>query len=220
MINKDAIYEFPSGKKKVVLKEGTFYVRHSAGNHLADAQDLSNIIQRRLNQFKGNLLEGISRVVEAPPSSEVVILSQDETNGQGTSFIIHDAPDSLPVKGMSFSVTPETAEQEIAGWDSLYRGNQDSLPTPRILWKWYRDRGEIRVTEEYRIAVARFSIFNSTPAMFWLSGCRLKSVKSLLIDTSKAINSVGQASYISQLAMFYGELCNFLSVKVSQPSCP
>jgi predicted HTH transcriptional regulator len=36
LIAKDGIFKHPSGKTKMLLHKGTFYVRRSAGNHLGD----------------------------------------------------------------------------------------------------------------------------------------------------------------------------------------
>ena len=104
MISKEGVFDHPSGKPKTLLQKGTIYVRRSAGNHLADSRDLSDIIERRIDQFRDALLEKVAKVVHAPASSDVFILSKDKGDKEAKRFIIEDSPDAIAIKGMSFTV--------------------------------------------------------------------------------------------------------------------
>ena len=121
LISKDASFNHISGKPQIVLHQGTSYVRRSAGNHLMDCRDIDDIVDRRMDYFKHSLLEKITKVVEAPKESDIFVLSEDKSNPEHIRFIIQDAPDAIPVKGMSFTIAPETNEQEIAGWIAIAR---------------------------------------------------------------------------------------------------
>jgi len=123
IISKLGKYKHTSGHNKLVLQQGTFYVRRSAGNHLGDSRDLNDVIERRIDQFRSALIDKVARVVNSPASSDVFILSKDPNDGAGERFIIEDSPESIPVKGMSFTVPPDGPEEEIAAWSVVYKGD-------------------------------------------------------------------------------------------------
>ncbi len=133
LISKDGSFKFPSGEEKVLLRQGTTYVRRSAGNHLVDARDLDAIISRRIDHFRSSLLDKIARVVDSPPESKVLVVSEVPSDEPHSKFLISSASDALPVKGMSFTVSPTTTEQEISAWIAL-KGRDPVLrlrPRPR-----------------------------------------------------------------------------------------
>ncbi len=92
-------YEFAdkSGKinKKTSWASGSLYFRHSAGSDPGSTSDLSRWWDRRLIKFKNDLLEGISKVVEAPANSVVHVLPREvvATNDQNAiKIVLTDAP--------------------------------------------------------------------------------------------------------------------------------
>jgi hypothetical protein len=70
-------YEPVPGQQKSVFSVGTMYFRHGAKSEPGTSDDLSQYIDRKLNVIKKSWLEGISRVVEAPPGSRIAIISPD-----------------------------------------------------------------------------------------------------------------------------------------------
>lgn len=122
LISKDGEFTYPSGNKKSVLRQGTFYVRRAAGNHLADSRDLDALIERRIEQFQDALKDKIVTVIDAPSNSEVVITVEGDDRSDSTKFILSDSEDSVPVVGMTFTKPPETPEQEIMAWRALSSG--------------------------------------------------------------------------------------------------
>ena len=140
VVSRNGAFKFPSGQERVVLREGTIWVRRSAGNHLADASDIEDIFSRRNERFRESLLSKIARVVDASPETEVFVLSPDPTDEEGKRFTITDAPEALEVKGLSFSVAPATDEQELAGWIAMSQRDPNAIPAPDRLWSWYANR--------------------------------------------------------------------------------
>lgn len=112
VVSRDGTFRYPPSRKysdgqlKTLLRQGTSYVRRSAGNHLLDSRDLDAIFNRRLDQFREALVSKMTRVVEAPLDSQVVVLSKDQANEEQTRFVIQDAPDAIPIKGLGFTVSP------------------------------------------------------------------------------------------------------------------
>ncbi|MGA2781998.1 MAG: ATP-binding protein [Smithella sp.] len=183
MISKDGIFDHTSGKPKTVLQKGTMYVRQSGGNHLVDSRDLSDIIERRIDQFRNSLSEKVARVVQSPASSNVFILSKDKGDKEAKRFIIEDSPDAIAIKGMSFTVAPEGFEEEIAAWSVLSRGKSESMPSSVVLWRWYADRNIINVREKHKLAIFQFSLWCDVPAFYWIKNIKAPQIKENLLET-------------------------------------
>jgi hypothetical protein len=214
VISQDASFRFPSGKEKVILRHGTSYVRKSAGNHLVDSRDLDDIINRRIDQFRSSLLDKIARVVEAPQKSEVFIVSQDPLAEPHTKFIINNAPDAIPIKGMSFTVSPTTTEQEVAAWTALAKGNQQAVPPSTITWQWYEKRIAIKLSQEYKIQTAKFCLLTEVPAFFWLQACQSRMIKEMLSDAISRPCSPEHFCNILGVSAFLGK--HFYEIMVKQ----
>lgn len=213
MISKDGAFKFPSGQDKIVLRKGTSYVRRSGGNHLVDSRDLDDIINRRIEHYKASLLDKIARVVEAPQESQVFMVSQDPTVESHEKFVITNAPDSIPVKGMSFTISPETVEQEIMAWIAMAGKDPAAVPTSEITWKWYRDRKTLNLVTEQKLQVAKYCLLTEVPVFFWLCCCEAKAIKEMLVDTlshRKSFNCVGEIVPVSTFLgkKFYQSVIN------------
>lgn len=203
LIAKDGFGKLPSGKEKRVLCKGTFYVRRSAGNHLADAQDLEDMIGRRVEQFRDSLMDKVARVVEAPVDSQVFLLSRDGTD-DGKRFVIEDSTDAIAVKGMSFSVSPHGPEEEIASWTALCKDKYEA-PSASYLWKWYACRESLNITSVHRLAVFRFSLWATAPVYYWIRG---EDRKDILTELEFAIRHRPEPASVTNMldvAKFLGK---------------
>lgn len=203
VVSKDGRFKYPSGEEKLVLHKGMIYVRRSGGNHLADSRDVDDLVARRFEEFKNSLLSKISRVVEAPPQSEIFVLSSDPTDKTGKRFIIDDGPESIAVKGMSFTVAPQTPEQEIAGWTSILQRTPDELPPRSILWQWYAQRDAICSAPQHKLALARFSLLSELPVFFWLRGAVAPDIRPIISDALTRA-CAGRIDGILRVAAFLG----------------
>jgi len=183
MISKHGVFSHPSGEQKTLLQQGTMYVRQSGGNHLVDSRDLTDIIERRINQFRDSLLEKVAKVIHSPASSNVFILSRDKGDKDAKRFIIEDSPDAIAIKGMSFTVAPEGYEEEVAAWSVLSKGKSESLPAATVVWRWYADRGEFSVSEKHRLAIFQISPWCQVPAFYWIKEIKAPLIKETLLDT-------------------------------------
>lgn len=181
IISKDGSFRYPSGKLKTVLRKGTFYIRRSAGNHLGDSRDLEAVIERRVNQFRDALMDKVARVVSSPMESEVFILSQDQEDMDSTKFVIEDSPESIPIRGMSFTVTPKGPEEEIATWCALSRGESSAVPPAETVWSWYAIRETLQISAQHRLSVFRFSLWTNVPAFYWIQGLFTQDIQQALL---------------------------------------
>lgn len=204
LISKDGVFTHPSGIPKTLLQKGTFFVRRSAGNHLGDSRDLSDVIERRIDQFRDSLLEKVAKVVKSPASSDIFILTKDPGDEEANRFIIEDSPDSIAIKGMSFTVAPEGLEEEIAAWSVLSRGNSESMPSPVVLWRWYANRDDISVSEKHKLAIFQFSLWTETPAFYWIKQIKSGRIRGALLEAVRnRPNNIGVSEMLI-VAAFLG----------------
>lgn len=182
MISKDGSFMHPSKKSKTLLNKGTFYVRRSASNHLGDSRDMTDVLERRIDQFREALLEKVAKVVNSPASSDVFILSKDPGDEEAKRFIIEDSPDSIAIKGMSFTVAPEGVEEQIAAWSVLSSGESESIPAPVVVWRWYAERSSINISEKHRLSIFQFSLWSNVPAFYWIKGIKLTHIREALLE--------------------------------------
>jgi len=205
---QDGKFKYPSGEEKIVFRAGTIWIRKSGGNKLADARDLDFILNKRMDYFRDSLLQKIARVVEAPVETEVVLV-RGSGEGSEKKFIITDAPDTMPIKGMSFSVSPKTLEEEIAAWIALSGTNPDFIPPAATLWKWYGNRKNIKISKKQKIILAKFCLSREVPLFYWIQGAdgdELKKMVSELLSCGPTFLSsiMTIAAYLGK--GFYGEM--------------
>jgi len=205
MIKKDGSFKYPSGEDKIVFRKGTTYIRRSAGNHLVDSRDLDLIFNKKLNNYRKSILDNIARVIEAPTESNVFIVSKDESSLGVEKYIIVDSPDAIPVKGMSFSVEPKTAEQEIASSIALNKRNQLNVPHKHILLDWYKKRDSISISSDQMIWLAKFGIILEVPCFYWLQKCLASDIKLMLEDVLQYEGSLDYYSRVLIVAHFLGK---------------
>lgn len=204
-IKKDGVFKYPSGTSKTMLHQGTFYVRRSASNHLADSRDLDDVIDRRVDKFRDALLDKVARVVKSPADSNLFILSKDPEDDAGERFIIEDSPDSIPVKGMSFTVSPEGVEEEIAAWSVLSSGKSNIKPPPEIVWSWYSQRDKIEIREPHKLSVFQFSLWVSAPSFYWLQRIENSIIRQILLNAIRNRPIGIQAKPFLVVASFLGK---------------
>ncbi len=205
IVLKDGEFKYPSGEKKIILKQGTFYVRRSAGNHLGDSRDLDALIDRRIEQFRSSLIDKVARVIKSPANSETFILSEDPSDKSGNKFIIEDSPESISIKGMSFTVAPKDNEEEIAAWSVIYRGNPKNRPPAEELWKWYSLRKKIEISKQHKLALLKFSLWDNVPAFYWIKDLKAKDIKSGLLEAIRGRPASSDSKQMLMIAAFLGE---------------
>ena len=204
VVCKDGGFKFPSGQEKVVLREGTTYVRRSAGNVLVKARELDEIISRRIDHYREALMSKIARVVEAPSASEVYVIEPGSASASDKRIVIDDGPNAVLVKGMSFTTPPQTMENEVAAWVALSSRDQNAIPPASALWNWYRQRADIRITQKHRDKIAEFGVTSNVPVFFWIKDADTGSVRSV-IEAAMAREPLGtQLERILQVALLLG----------------
>ncbi len=199
----NADIKYPSGKVETVIRQGTVYVRKAGSNQILTADDFEELIHRRLSQLKEKMLDGIARVVKADENQEVVIVSTDKT-GNGERYKVTDASDAIPVKGMSFTVTPETEEEKLSAWIALNRGDPDNFPTPKALIEIYSKRRNLHFSDEQNKWVSYFSLIKSLPVFFYLQNLDKNDIFEILEKASDSRRTVDRHDVLD-VSAFYGK---------------
>lgn len=151
------------------------------------------------------MVEKVARVVKAPQSSEVFILTKDPTDVDAKRFIIEDSPESIPIKGMSFSVPPEGLEEEVAAWTVLSKSDSNAIPPGLTLWKWYDARDNIEISDDHKLALFVFSLWRGLPSLFWVNGLKAQVIQAALIYAIKRRPTGCDVTYLLHVSGFLGK---------------
>ena len=149
-------------------------------------------------------MEKVAKVVRSPAASDVFILSKDLGDEESRRFIIEDSPDSIPIKGMSFSVAPEGIEEEIAAWSVLSKGSSESMPAATVLWRWFSSREEIEVGVDHRLTIFQLCLWNEVPAFYWIQGISAARIREKLLETIRSRPNNHYLSDFLVVASFLG----------------
>jgi hypothetical protein len=75
-------YEWPAGKKKSAFSKGTIYFRHGAKSEPGTTEDLRAALERELERVRGFWLDGITKMVQAPPEAQIQIVTPTVSLGK------------------------------------------------------------------------------------------------------------------------------------------
>jgi hypothetical protein len=150
-------------------------------------------------------MEKVARVVKAPHSSEVFILTKDPTDKEAKRFIIEDSPESIPIKGMSISVPPEGIEEEIAAWSVLAKSDENAIPPNLTLWKWYDQREAINVSDNHKMSIFVFSVWRGLPSLYWIRDLKSQAIQAALVDAIKRRPTGCDVTYLIHISSFLGK---------------
>jgi hypothetical protein len=103
-------YEFAPGKQKTAFGKGTIYFRHGSKSEPGSSADLRDALDRELGRVKEFWLQGITRVVEAPPGSEIQVV-------QTAVSLVSPGPDTQNIR---LTHTGDGPEFKVVDNDQLY----------------------------------------------------------------------------------------------------
>lgn len=197
VISKDAVVK---GTTKVVLRQGTFYVRRSGAVHLGDARDFDEVVERRLYHARASLMDKIAQVVSAPSDAQVLMVKQQGQDGLGPNLVVENSPDGMPMKGMKVNIEPQTPEQEVTLWKAI-----KARPSAAKLWSWYRMRKELQFTADQKLEVATYCLLEGIPAFYWLKDCDGEDIKKMLVDLLDRTPPLKVVESLMGVSAFFGK---------------
>lgn len=196
--------KLPSRTFKTMIWPGMVYVRRSGSNQIMTSQDFEELMYRRIHQQREKLLGDITRVITAEPDQQVLVVSPEEKTDGAQKFTISDSPDALPLKGVSFSVTPKNKREQIAAWTALHKGDAGAIPPEKSLMAIYADRHQVNVPARQKAELAYFALVRGLPAFFWLKGLGKKESVEIL-ERAFAASSTIEKLFILNVSGFYGK---------------
>jgi len=202
---KDVTHQFPDKKKRKLINAGSIFIRRSATNNVIDPEGLELIIDRRIDFFKESLLSKISKVIEAPPEDQILIYDPNSESGDGQTFRITNSPEATPIKGISFTVVPNTDAEEIYGWGSFAKKDPHFKPSVERLWEIYSKRETMEQNKDLIQIVVKFSLFFEIPVFYWLDFLSQDQIKTLLTSSFRNTKKLSVKSYILNISCFLGK---------------
>jgi len=202
---KDVSYKYPSGETKKLFHAGMIFIRRSATNHIMGPDDLEFVINRRIEYYKDSILDKIAKIVQAPADHQMLIFDPEAKGHNDKSYYISDSPDAVPVKGMSFTVSPSTDTEEICGWISMSGRDPSFRPTNDRIWHMYFVRDELILTAEQKLKMVRFSFFGENPVFYWLRSLSAQQIKPVLSGIFKQTRNLRVREEVLKVSAFLGK---------------
>jgi hypothetical protein len=188
---KDVNYKLPSGTQKKIINAGMVFIRRSSTNQVLMPEDLEFIINRRIDYFRESILTKIAKVVAAPPDHNVIVFDPKSSGEDDNKFSITDSDSAIPIKGMSFTVTPSTDYEECCGWISLAQRDPTFLPSHERLWHIFSIRESFSFNQKQLLEIMRFALLLEQPVFFWIKDLFAHVIKqklTMVFDETKAIS--------------------------------
>ncbi len=91
-------YPVQGGRQKTAFSKGTVYFRHGAKSEPGTTEDFRRTIERHLDAVRREWLQGVRKVVQAPPGAQVTVLPPEvvqSTSPSATPIRITDDPNAL-----------------------------------------------------------------------------------------------------------------------------
>lgn len=196
--------KYPNGNVQTVIRQGNVHVRKSGSNQVITADDFEDLLHRRFSQIKEKLLDGIARVVKADVNDEVVVVAPTRTSGGEIAYRVTDSSEALPVKGISFSITPQSDEERVAAWIALNKGDTNSLPHEKSLMALYANRRDLHLTNEQAGYMAYFSLIKGFPAFYYLKTFKRDEIQDVL-ERAYIQAAFPEKLHILSVSAFIGE---------------
>lgn len=208
----------PTGKAVPVVSRGSIYVRRSASNQVLTSVDFEALVQRRITRFRERILEGVARVVNAAPDTQIVTVAKVVGTRGEAGIEVVDAPQDSELIGRSLTFTARSLADRINLYSSIVGPNDSERVDVRLLFEAFANRREQGLNSEQREWVALYSLLRHAPVFYWLSDLRVAEARRV-VEAAFNAGTALQRSFVLNYAAFYGEsFYSKLYAKVSEHS--
>ena len=155
-------YEVAPGQQKTAFSVGTVYFRHGAKSEPATSDDLRGFIDRELEVIRKSWLDGIAKVVDAPPGSRIAILPP-EAHPTGPSGAVPlrltDDPSAPAYYAVPLDTTHPFRQKEVVREVNARLSGRRSITSHDILCirRVYEVQKDIRLCYTQNYATPRYS---------------------------------------------------------------
>lgn len=118
VFSRPGTYALPDGKQRTAFSQGTIYVRHGAKSEPATTEDVSKLIERRLQTARREWMAGVRKVVTAPSGARIQVLPagvRQSTSPDATPIRITDNPAAPEYRLVDPDVTHPWRQKELIG---------------------------------------------------------------------------------------------------------
>lgn len=116
VFTKPGTYPVSNTKQKTSFSAGTVYFRHGAKSEPGNTSDLRKIIERQLEAIRQSWLQGVRKVVTAPPGSQIYTFPsgvdvRESASSDARAIRIVDDPDAPAYRKLDYDLTHPFRQQ-------------------------------------------------------------------------------------------------------------
>lgn len=153
----------PPGSQKTAFPQGAVYFRHGTKSEPGNSDDLRAFIDRRLEGIRRSWLDGIAKVVEAPPGATITIVAPAVPSSPllatFTSRLVDD-PSAPPVYAVPIDQTHPHRQMNVVADVNGRIGKQRKITTHHLLCirRVYEIDNKREFCYKQRYASTRYSV--------------------------------------------------------------
>jgi hypothetical protein len=185
IFQKPGTYDIGGGKQKTAFGVGTIYFRQGAKSEPGNSDDIRRTIERQLEQIRKSWVNGVRKVVTAPPGSQVVTIVSPTAQGSiGAKVTVVKDPKAIPVRlTRDPSETSGTfVHEEIS--DGIFdeinnvidanrvlgKGNGEFLLGQSVYYRVYAERQHVKQPQEVLTVLLQNALGDFyAPGLFWVT---------------------------------------------------
>lgn len=114
---KPGTYAVSDRKQKTAFSAGTVYFRHGSKSEPGNTNDLRQVIERQLESIRKSWLQGVHKVVKAPPGSQIYTFPEgvevrESASLDARAIRIVDDPDAPAYRKLNYDLTHPFRQKE------------------------------------------------------------------------------------------------------------
>ena len=114
---KPGTYAVSNKKQKTAFSAGTVYFRHGAKSEPGNTNDLRKVIERQLESIRQSWMQGVRKVVKAPPGSQIYTFPsgvevRESASSDASAIRIVDDPDAPAYRKLDYDLTHPFRQKE------------------------------------------------------------------------------------------------------------
>lgn len=163
-------YSISTSKQKTAFNAGTIYFRHGSKSEPALQSDLQRVIDKYLASRRRELLEGLRKVVAAPPGQKVLLISKDTritTDSAAPLVRLSDDPTVPAVRGVVGEGVYASVNDELAGVIRDLETDSEAYAAEAQLWRFYSQRKVLSAGLPELKALLMCSMYRHCPPYYW-----------------------------------------------------
>ncbi|HDZ22692.1 hypothetical protein LCGC14_0454330 [marine sediment metagenome] len=120
VFTKPGTYAVSDKKQKTAFSAGTVYFRHGAKSEPGNTNDLRRVVERQLELIRKSWLQGLRKVVKAPPGSQIYTFPsgvdvRESVSTDARAIRIVDDPDAPAYRRLDYDLTHPFRQKEAIG---------------------------------------------------------------------------------------------------------